>query len=371
METARILIAVEDEVLVDELARSLDDLPSLGLYEAVSSTEEALAAGDEAFLLIDGPTALALARRRPSPLPATTFLVGRSFEPDELRAAVSIGARGTALWPDEAPELFQTLSSAMRAASARRSSGKVTSVWSPKGGSGTSLLAAHLAAALAEMSQRTILVDLDLAHADQRQLLGAGEHSGGVLDLVRVASEVTGEVIESVAERHPMGFQAIHAPGSPGEAELVKPSDLRSVLLAVSETYPQVVVDVPSGGHELVATAGEVSDSLVVLVTPDVLSLRRSRDGLRGLRDAGVPQERVVLVFNRSAGKPITVKDVEAVTGHQVAFEVRWDREFENAADRGELSAAGIGSLSGLARRVAGLPEPAPRGLMDTLRRRG
>jgi Flp pilus assembly CpaE family ATPase len=249
----------------------------------------------------------------------------------------------------------------LRGALPKVSQGTLAAVWAPKGGSGASVIAAHLAAAVASLGPPPLLIDLDLDHADQTAILGVEGETKTVLDLIRVVDEITPAAIEGVARRHPSGFRAVLAPGSPGESGLVKPSEASALLRALREASDVVIVDLPSGWGELVPAVAEESNHFAIVVTPDLLSLRRSRDALRMLRASGLPSDRVRIFVNRWPGPAIGIKDVEAVLGSAPVATVRYDPQIEKASDRGELASLGIRQLEAAARRITGRPETRGR----------
>lgn len=294
---------------------------------------------------------------RESPFPGTPLIVvGRSERPETLRAALRLAARAFVLWPADRDEITRLVLEARPGSPA----GRLVALWAPKGGSGASVLAAHLGGALAAAGSPTLLVDLDLAHGDQAAILGAAGHRHTLADLLRVAGEITPEVIETVAWRHPWGFRAVLAPApSPRR----KPeAELASLLAALQEGAACVVADLPSGlgAGALAAAIAGGGGTLMLVVTPDLLCLRRARDAVRGLLEAGAEPAGLEVVLNRFTPGDISREDVEAVLGRPVSAVVRADWGLLRSPDRAELSISGRRALDALARRIAGVAA-APR----------
>lgn len=358
------LVASEDAVLADEIIRHLEEFPhwSAAVASSLTQLQGALEAEPPDVVLISADLTRQLAADGAAPHPGVRFvLVGRELPIDVLRAAVAVGAGDTILWPKEIKRLRRAVEQAPAAERPRVSHGTLVAVWGPKGGSGTSIVAAHLAAAVASLGPPPLLIDLDLDHADQTAILGVEEETKTVLDLIRVVDEITPAAIEGVARRHPSGLRAVLAPGSPGESGLVKPSEAAALLRALREASDLVIVDLPSGWGEMVPFVAEESNHFVVVVTPDLLSLRRSRDALRMLRAAGLPSDRIRILVNRWPGPAIGMKDVEASLGSTPVATVRYDPQIEKASDRGELANLGVRQLEGAARRITGRPDARGR----------
>ncbi|HEX2150361.1 MAG TPA: hypothetical protein VHI31_09350, partial [Actinomycetota bacterium] len=206
----------------------------------------------------------------------------------------------------------------------------------------------------------TVLVDLDLDNADQTALLGADPASKTAGDLLRVSDELSPQVVQSVLWSHPLGFRAVLAPGKVGDGAAAEGAAITRVLRAIRENAQNVVADLPSG-FSPVATAGLLeATSVSVVLTPDLMGLRRCRDLLRTVTSAGLSPEKVDVILNQAGGPDITAKEVEAVLGVSAVSRVRADFQIYRAANRGELSPLGCKLLSPLAKRLASKSAVAP-----------
>lgn len=370
--TPNVLVASDDPVLMDELIRYLEEIPHWRLIGSAATAEELRARVEldqpDAAIVSDGLLTALLSS--PSGLGRTRLLVvGREESAATLRKAMRAAARGFVLWPSERKELISLVESGLSKRSRRSQTlGSLNLMWSAKGGSGSSVLAAHLAARLAQHGTPSLLVDLDLDNADLSAILGAEDESKNVLDLLRIVDEITPDSVKSVSWQHRLGFDTILAPGRHGESAIVKGTDISKVLVAARGASEAVIVDMPSGYSELGLTVAEEATSLFIVVTPDVLSLRRGRDLAATLRSSGNDPERVKLVLNQSVRGEISPADAEAVVGRPVAAVIRADSALYRAADRGQLSERGARMMDPLARVIAGT-EPAPAKRLRTNKR--
>jgi pilus assembly protein CpaE len=159
----------------------------------------------------------------------------------------------------------------------RPSRGRVLTVFSPKGGAGTSLVSTALAGALAA-ARRVLLVDLAAA-------------------------------LES------------------DHAEAISDARVAQLLDAARGEYDVVVVDAPRsfGGQMLAAL--DRTDELVLLCTPDVPSIKDVRLTLETLDLLSFPRERVRIVLNRVHRRPggIRAAQVSAVLGRSVELQLPED----------------------------------------------
>lgn len=365
-----VLVASDDLILLDEVIRHLEEIPHWKLLRSARSADEllgrpvkpdcVLASEEVALQLVDHP--------RGAQLAAGLVVFGRQETAAALRAALKLGARGFFQWPDERDQLRGLVESGCEVQAPREApAGALHAVWAPKGGSGATVVSAHLAGALATLGRRATLVDLDLDHADQTSVLGADPEHKTVGDLLRVADELSRQTVSSVLWSHPLGFSAVLAPGRIGDTASAEASRISSVLGAIREAAEHVVVDLPSGLNPVAVSALLDASSIEVVLTPDLLGLRRTRDLLKGLESHGVQRDRVNIVLNQAGGPDITEKEVEAVLGVTSVVRLRADLRIYRAANRGELSPVACKFLTPLARQLAAnygaeaRPEPAGR----------
>src|SRR5919197_1437495 len=180
--------------------------------------------------------------------------------------------------------------------------GVVTVVFSPRGGAGKTTLATNLAVALAEATpDRVAILDLDL-------LFG---HVPMLLDLApRTAlASITPGAIRSLDRESFAYYLTKHAESSlrvlvgtlrPEESELVTGEHVRAVIDLLRRQFVHVVVDAGSRFAEPTLAAIEMADRVLVLCTPEAVTVRDARECQRVLRDLlGCPDERVGYVLNR------------------------------------------------------------------------
>jgi MinD-like ATPase involved in chromosome partitioning or flagellar assembly len=226
------------------------------------------------------------------------------------------------------------------------------------------VVAAHLAGSLATLGRDAIIVDLDLDHADQTSILGAEPEHKTVGDLIRVSEELSRQTVVSVLWRHPLGFHAVFAPGRIGDTASAGASRINKVLGTIREATEHVIVDLPSGLNPVSTASLLDASSVEVVLTPDLLGLRRTRDLLKNLDSLGLQRDRINVVLNQAGGPDITEKEVEAVLGVTKVVRLRADLRIYRAANRGELSPLACKLLTPLARRLvaehSGFVRPAP-----------
>jgi len=116
---------------------------------------------------------------------------------------------------------------------------RVIAVFGTKGGVGKTLIATNLAATLTAQQIKTALVELESSHADAKTMLGA------------------------------CGVHLV--------SEAVTQQSLPALMGELRNQFEYVFIDAGSVLHELAATAFEQSNLILLVTTPDLVSLRHGR----------------------------------------------------------------------------------------------
>jgi pilus assembly protein CpaE len=224
-------------------------------------------------------------------------LLARDPAMDLLRAAMSAGIRSVVRLPltlaelqgaiVEANEWAQTMQGRLAAAVEQpkggRLRGRVLTIAGGKGGVGTTTVAVQLALQFQreDPGRRVCLVDLDLQTGDVRAYLDLA-HRRSVTDLIEVASELTTSHLDDAMFHHASGLRVLLPPVDGEDAEDLDAATTARILGGIRSRFDLVVIDVGSVTTDASATAVELADEVVVVVTPDVVSLRGA-NRLKGL----------------------------------------------------------------------------------------
>ena len=176
--------------------------------------------------------------------------------------------------------------------------GRLVCVTSAKGGAGVTTVAANLAVLLgrSRTEQSVCAVDLDVAHGDLQVLLDL-RPPGGLAQAVRdVAGD--GAQWDDYLVRHEGGPWLLAAPKTPLEASELTDASISGVLAALRTSQDLLVVDVPPSYGELALSVYEAAERVVVVVSPEITALRRTRELLGVLESLHGGEDRVRLVLN-------------------------------------------------------------------------
>jgi pilus assembly protein CpaE len=198
---------------------------------------------------------------------------------------------------------------------------KVLSVFSLRGGVGTTSIAVNLAAALAQLWGVQIpLLDLALTTGHCSVMLNLKPKETLAFLATCKDSPVEYEVLEPLLAEHDSGVKLLAAPLSPVEAELVTPTAVDKAWPTLQSRYPFLVVDAGSQLNDTCLTVLERSDQIVLVLSPELASIKSASDALEILDQLGIPSDRVLPVINSTFrdGKLRTMH-IEPALGRAVA----------------------------------------------------
>lgn len=323
--TIRAIVATPDAGLAAQIRALAEESPELEIAATTTDAVEVtqlLRRGDIHVLFLHDELgqlpAIDFARELSSAFPDTgVILLVRDETTDLLRAALSAGVRAVLRIPVEfealdtaardAGDWARSVRGRMDGAQAEREGlggvgGSMIAVAGAKGGVGASTVAVHLALAVA--SERRIgsvcLADLDLQAGDLRLLLDL-PYRRSIIDLVGLGDEISGRQVDETLYSHSSGLRVLLAPELGEQAEDVPAAAARQVLGALKFRHEVVIVDVGAVVTEASALAIELADQVLVVLTPDVPSLRAANRA-RGLWERlQIRAEGVTAVINRSS----------------------------------------------------------------------
>ncbi len=203
--------------------------------------------------------------------------------------------------------------------------GRVLAFYGAKGGVGTTTLAINTAIALHREQKRSVaLVDANLQFGDHRVFLDLGTNLHSIVDVVS-ATGIDADIVRRMMVRHESGIELLLAPPMPESAELVS-KDQHHVLRIVEilrTLYDYVVVDMDQQLDDHTLDVIGTADRLIVVLTADLSCLKNVRLVLATMSQLGVPNERLMLVLNRSnAFTGISTKSVENVLKRQIEQQI-------------------------------------------------
>ncbi len=187
---------------------------------------------------------------------------------------------------------------------------RVFTIASASGGCGKTFYATNFAAYLAKATGgKVLLVDLDLQFGEVAISLHL-RPKRTISELVQ--EEDLGTALSDYVVDHGAGYQVLCAPRDPIAGDKVGPRETTAVLEAARTQYDYIVVDTPPSINETCLAAFDQSQSLVIMATMDLPSLKNLRVFLETLKKLNLPADQVSLVVNKAeSGTGIDLKEVE------------------------------------------------------------
>lgn len=176
--------------------------------------------------------------------------------------------------------------------------GKIITVYSPKGGTGCSMIATNLALALQSASTPTALVDCNLQFGDVAVLLNE-QGKNNLIDLTSRVEEIDPEIVQEVMVKHSLsGLDILSCPPRPEMAEHVTGEEFGKLIQYLTDMYMYVVIDTASYLNDAVQIALEYSDAIILVTTQEIPSIK-SCNLFLSLADQSGIRNRIHFIMNR------------------------------------------------------------------------
>ncbi len=264
-----------------------------------------------------------VARERPR---TAVICASRDASPDTILRSIRAGAREFLRLPIR-PEEFSTVYDRVAEfcavqTEAPKKRGRVLSVFSSKGGTGTTFIATNVAAAL---RQPTVLLDLNLQAGDLGLFLGV-EPKFSVADLVENLHRADDQLLRGYLTPHSANLSLLAAPREADSADDIEAEHVFKVLEILRERHEYVVVDPQHTFDSITLAALDQSDEILLVLTLDIPAIRSTQRALQIFDRLGYPRHKLHVVVNRFSKQiDLDLRQVERFLGERVAGYVQSD----------------------------------------------
>ncbi|NTV99808.1 MAG: response regulator [Oscillochloris sp.] len=262
-------------------------------------------------------------------------------ETDYLRRAMLAGAREFLTKPISADDLYKSIRHVHRLAAARprtvvatgdsggssgggnTSNGQILAVFSPKGGVGTSSIAANLAVALRQMTNKKVaLVDANVIFGDLSVILNLRSDKT-IIDLATRVDDMDQDLLNDVLATHTSQVKVLLAPPDPQRGELVTSDHIRAILELMRREFDYVVVDTPASFQDRSLAVLDMANRIVTLMSLEMHCIRNIKLFLEVADLLEYPHEKVMLVLNKASNRTgIRAEDVEKNIQRKVSLQI-------------------------------------------------
>ncbi len=282
-------------------------------------------------------------------LPETPIIVYSSMaDAASVRRAMVAGARDYLVKPPRPEELQRAIYAVLDQEERRRTRltgatastaarGTVLTVFGAKGGIGKTTIATNLATALSKSSNSSVaIVDMDTRFGDVAIMMDVVVEFS-IADVGRSIESVDRDSIKDFLVRHSSGVEILPAPLHPTEWGVMTRQHIIKIVDLLAQTHDYVVIDTPGAFNELVATALEAANMILLVTSMDIASIKDTALALEMLRAAAVSEDKVKLIINHStSSNSLRPEDVERVLEYEVYWRIPHDVAISSSNQLGQ-----------------------------------
>jgi pilus assembly protein CpaE len=203
----------------------------------------------------------------------------------------------------------------LRGRPVHRQPGRVTAVFSAKGGLGATTLAVNLGVCFAEQGTRsTLLVELDTRHSDVVTFLDLKPRYS-ILDVFESMDRMDETLLQGLMIKHASGLWVLPGP-SKIERGYLGSEQVQAGVELLRGHFDNVVLDLRHDLDPGTVAALEAADTVLFLTSLNVSALRSGSAALAAFRHLGLDLKKVKIVIMRDGtGEDVTAKHARETLG--------------------------------------------------------
>ncbi len=260
---------------------------------------------------------------------SSILIASEKFDTELILRFVQAGAIDFIKLPCESIELTPYIERALKKTSQRSistSAGKVITIFSNKGGAGTTTVAVNLAVGLARFTKsQVVMVDLVSGHGDVPMFLDLNP-SYTIIDLVENLGRADKTYLLSALARHTSGLYVLAEPNRPEDIEAITSEQIMEIINLLKSVFDYVIIDGGNEFNDQVLTALEHSDSILLVTLLNLPAIRNTKRCLDIFRQLRYDQKKARLIVNRYNSfdhkAKITVGSLEETLGYSVSWRI-------------------------------------------------
>lgn len=202
--------------------------------------------------------------------------------------------------------------------------GKVITLIGAKGGTGVTSLTLHLGLSLVRRhQQKCLLVDQHPALGDVSLYLGLKRHQYSFYELVHNTDRLDEELLQGFVLSHDSGLQVLDSPEVIEHFPHTAPEAIEHTLSFLAVNYQYVLIDSPPGMTEASGAAIRQSDRVMLVITPELPSIRNAVRTVEYLVGMHYPDDCIDVVLNRhSKNSALSDEEIEAALRRPIAVKI-------------------------------------------------
>jgi len=272
-------------------------------------------------------------------------------EPELMLRAMRAGIQEFLVSPPDAKDLAAAVDRLMRRTMSTVQRGEIITVYSAKGGLGTSTVSANLAHGFAKNhpGARAALADLVIAGGDIRILLNLNP-SYDLGNLVEKIDRIDADLLNSLLTPTSGGVWVLPAPDRPEADEMVDAGTVGTIIQHLRQNFQFTVLDCEHQLNERTLAALDAADRIVLVTQLNVGALRSTQRTVALCTRLGYSKEKLCVVVNRhQSGEVLSIADAEDVLKAPIFFKLPNDYRVASSAATNGLPVAEFEPASKLA----------------------
>ena len=213
---------------------------------------------------------------------------------------------------------------------------KIISVFSPKGGSGKTIIATNLAVALSQLNKKILLLDFDLkAPLDLAKTLNFSPKFS-LCDIIPVIDQepmaVESEIKEKLLTYSPY---MVYLPAITKVKQLahITPEVLKKFFAIVKDKYDFIIIDSGSDFTDPLIATFDQANLIMMVITPDILSVYKTEWCMDTLQSLRFPMNMVKVVLNRAESKgSVSWQEIKIVIPNEIIAKIPSEGKAVNLA---------------------------------------
>jgi len=143
--------------------------------------------------------------------------------------------------------------------------------------------------------------------------------ANSIIDLISHAGLLDQHLINQVVVDHVSGIKVLPSPVTVAEGQGIRPDDLYKVIMGLQAAFPVMIVDAGNYLSENAVTYMDASDKVLVVMNPNLASIRDVKQFIDLSRTLSYPPEKILLVLNNTGHKAdLRKEEIEGILKHKI-----------------------------------------------------